>query len=201
VGVQRKRCPARPLADDDSKACAAAHFDLMEEVPKTRVVCAVLDRDHFSLGVVRDPEVRAMFQLGPDWDEARHLILNFIKARKSPSLPLCSAWSPEYVAPKNPTRAPTSRRGIKKTENFEEKERGGTKVCSVSCLSSPVRNPPLLKYASHTIQSFKHPQSVSGGTGLGDYKKSQEEFFNTSRSSLPVVVSVPLVCTYPHNTI
>jgi len=84
--------PTSSLADDDRHACAPAHFDRTEEPPKTRVVCAVLDRNHFSLGVVRVPQVRAIFQLGPDWDTARHLILGFIKARKSPSVPLCPQW-------------------------------------------------------------------------------------------------------------
>ena len=185
--------PTSSLADDDIKACAPAHFDRTEEAPKTRVVCAVLDRNHFSLGVVRAPEVRAIFQLGPDWDAARHLILGFIKARKSPSVPLCPQWgerhsasesatpestyasSPQHLNPTSADQRPVLSLETKKnTENFGETEGGGIQVCSVSCLSSPVRNPPLRKKTS-TAHAIKHPQRVSGGMGLGDEKNTQEE--------------------------
>ena len=101
--------PTSSLVEDDVRACSPAHFDL--EVPKTRVVCVVLDRDHFSLGVVRTPMgVRAIFQLGPDWDTARHRILEFIKARESPMTPLCPQWttSPEQ----SPRAASTDQRPV-----------------------------------------------------------------------------------------
>ena len=140
----------------------------------------MLDRDHFSLGVVRTPRVRAIFQLGPDWDTARHRILEFIKARESPTTPLCPQWtsSPEQ----SPRAASTDQRPVlslkrKNAKISGERERGGgVQGCSVSCLSSPVRN-PLLKHLPHTT----HGNSVSGGTGLGDFKKCQEH--NTSRNS------------------
>ena len=81
--------PSSSFTADDKVACSELWFDPLVEAVKTRVVCVVLDRDHFQIGVVRTPQVRAVFQRGADWDDARRLILTFIKARTlgGPSVP------------------------------------------------------------------------------------------------------------------
>ena len=57
-----------------------------EDFPKTRVVCVILHREHFQLGVVRAPQVRGIFQLGHAWDQARRLILTFAGPAAWPKL-------------------------------------------------------------------------------------------------------------------
>jgi len=52
---------------------------------KSRVVCAVLHKDHFDLGVLRSHNsIQAVFQVGQEWDHALRQLLSFIKSR-SPS--------------------------------------------------------------------------------------------------------------------
>ena len=85
--------PSSSFVDDDKAACSELWFDPLVEAVKTRVVCVILDRHHFQLGVVRTPQIRAVFQRGADWDEARHLILAFIKARPSRGS-LGPPWAP-----------------------------------------------------------------------------------------------------------
>ena len=84
--------PSSSFTDDD-KACSELWFDPLVEAVKTRVVCVVLDRDHFQIGVVRTPKIRAVFRRGADWDDARRLILTFIKARTLGG-PLGPTWTP-----------------------------------------------------------------------------------------------------------
>ena len=83
---------ASSVEADIKMACSELGFDPAIERTKTRVVCVVLDRHHFQIGVVRTPQVRAVFQMGSDWDEARRLILTFIKARSSPDVSLGPPW-------------------------------------------------------------------------------------------------------------
>ena len=93
---------------DIKTACSELGFDPVIEGVKTRVVCVVLDRHHFQIGVVRTPQVRAVFQMGSDWDQACHLILAFIKARSSSDAPLCPPWvSHDTATPTTVTVPPT----------------------------------------------------------------------------------------------
>jgi hypothetical protein len=68
------------------------------ECEKTRIVCAVVHRNHYDLGVVRTARgVCAVFAVGQEWDEACSLILRFVKANSAPagqeSVSLCPKWS------------------------------------------------------------------------------------------------------------
>ena len=55
------------------------------ERDKTRMVCAILHKKHYDLGVVcTDHGEQAVFQVGDEWDTAIHLILRFIRARLPP---------------------------------------------------------------------------------------------------------------------
>ena len=38
------------------------------ECEKRRVVCAILAKGHYDLGVVFRPEAQAVFENGPEWD-------------------------------------------------------------------------------------------------------------------------------------
>jgi hypothetical protein len=56
------------------------------EREKSRVICAVLHKDHFDLGVLRTSDsVQAVFRVGPEWDRARRELLSFVKARSPQS--------------------------------------------------------------------------------------------------------------------
>ena len=68
-------------------------FDPLVEAVKKRVICIVMDSDHFELAVVRTPEMRFLFSLGSEWNSARRSILEFIK-RRVPGQPLGPRWEP-----------------------------------------------------------------------------------------------------------
>ena len=79
---------------DDAKACEELWFDpCVVEAEKKRVVCIVMDMDHFELAVVGSPDMRFIFDRGADWDNARRLILAFVKPR-APGVPLGPKWEP-----------------------------------------------------------------------------------------------------------
>ena len=80
----------------DQDLCKAVNFVITPgECEKTRVVCAVIHRLHYDLGVVRTTQgVRAVFAVGQEWEEACRLIVSFVKAnlfrqekRVRPSVP------------------------------------------------------------------------------------------------------------------
>ena len=56
------------------------------ERDKTRMVCAILHKKHYDLGVLHTAEgIQAVFQVGEEWDNAIRLILRFIKAKLLPA--------------------------------------------------------------------------------------------------------------------
>ena len=56
------------------------------ERDKTRMVCAILHKKHYDLGVVHTAQgIQAVFQVGEEWDNALRLILRFIKAKLLPT--------------------------------------------------------------------------------------------------------------------
>ena len=85
-----------------SEACIVAGFE--GECEKRRVVCAVLEKGHYDLGVVFRPEAHAVFENGPEWETARSLILHYLRARKAKPQPKVF-WTPS--APRFPVSAPT----------------------------------------------------------------------------------------------
>jgi hypothetical protein len=91
-------------------SCTVATFD--GSSAKSRVVCAVLSKCHYQLGVVSDAQVRAVFKEGAEWDSALQLILKFIKrkARRSRTetpAALGPQWAPEPRS-QRPTERATS---------------------------------------------------------------------------------------------
>ena len=97
VIIDAERITPSSLATEDAKACTELWFDRIaeEDFPKTRVVCVILHREHFQLGVVRSPQVRGIFQLGHAWDQARRLILTFLKGH-TPGQPLGPNWKSPF---------------------------------------------------------------------------------------------------------
>jgi hypothetical protein len=64
---------------------------------KSKFVCAILSENHFQLGVVKSPHIRAIFNEGHDWDEALHMILDYVRSRAPVQAgqkprPLSSVW-------------------------------------------------------------------------------------------------------------
>lgn len=77
------------------------------ECEKSRVVCAILHKEHFDLGVLRTTDsVQAVFQMGPEWDRALRSLLSFLKARS----PLPGAkredLGPRWAPPTSPRPSP-----------------------------------------------------------------------------------------------
>ena len=78
---------------NETKAFEELWFDPAVDSVKNRVICIVMDMGHFEFAVVRTPTLRFIFDLGSDWDQARSLILSFIKQR-APNVPLGPKWEP-----------------------------------------------------------------------------------------------------------
>ena len=78
------------------KACSEAGIE--EGPTKTKVVCAILSgkdfKAHYDLGVVRHPEVQAVFLVGAEWEKARLLILHFLRSNKQQRWPV---WTPSVA--------------------------------------------------------------------------------------------------------
>jgi len=72
------------------------HVVLEEECEKRRVVCAVLfeKRKHYDLGIIRGPDVEALFDVGADWDRARAVIGGFFRDK-----PVISRWTAPPTLP------------------------------------------------------------------------------------------------------
>ena len=67
------------------------------ERDKTRMVCAILHKKHYDIGVLHTAEgIQAVFQVGEEWDNAIRLILRFIKAKLLPTgqaqCLICPRW-------------------------------------------------------------------------------------------------------------
>ena len=86
-------------ADSSDEALTLACFPRPSDVTnealagergKRRVVCAVLSKAHYDLGVVFGSEIEASFGVGVEWDRARGLILNYLREiKKSPKPKVC----------------------------------------------------------------------------------------------------------------
>jgi hypothetical protein len=85
------------------RAVRKAEFKTDTEYVKCRVLCAVLHKKHYDLGVVRSAgSVQAVFNAETEWEAAASLILAFIKS-KAPSRgqvrsELCPRWVPPGAA-------------------------------------------------------------------------------------------------------
>ena len=135
---------------DEVKACEELWFDPVVEKAKKRVVCFVVHKDHFQLGVVRTPAPRFIFERGDDWDLARRLVLTHIKQR-IPDAALAPVWAPPGHVP------------------GELLEKG---VTSIGRTSIQPRAPGASLNVKHTAQLelgdlVSRTSKLEGGKGLG----------------------------------
>src|SRR5690349_18016646 len=96
VMVVNTRTLSRDTADQDLEK-AVQYVGIAGERDKTRMVCAILHKEHYDLGVLHTAHgVQAVFQVGAEWDNAIRLILRFIKAKLPPEgraqRLLCPRW-------------------------------------------------------------------------------------------------------------
>jgi hypothetical protein len=82
-------CFPRP-SDVTNEALAGEHG-------KRRVVCAVLSKAHYDLGVFFGSEIEASFGVGVEWDRARGLILNHLREIKKSPKPKVF-WTPSDLS-------------------------------------------------------------------------------------------------------
>jgi len=80
---------------DLEQACSVE--SLRGEREKRRCVCAVLSDGHYELGIVRGTEVKAIFDVGADWDQARLVILKSLREVKKLPKPDKVFWTPPDV--------------------------------------------------------------------------------------------------------
>ena len=77
---------------------AVQYAEVAGERDKTRMMCAILHKKHYDLGVLHTAQgIKAVFQVGEEWDNAIRLILRFIKAKLPPAGQaqeelLCPRW-------------------------------------------------------------------------------------------------------------
>ena len=69
----------------EAKVCEELQFDPLVEAVKKRVICIVMDSDHFELAVVRTLEMRFLFSLGSEWNSARLFDFRVHQAARSGS--------------------------------------------------------------------------------------------------------------------
>ena len=141
---------------DEAKVFEELWFDPVVEAPKKRVVCIVMDRDHFELAVVHAPEARFLFDRGTDWDSARSLVLAFVRQRV-PGMPLGPKWEPP----------------VGSAFAISLRQQGSFSPClkavsSPLSLSSPCRNKAV--YSQPSIFSLSFPPSPHHQFNLGDLR-------------------------------
>jgi hypothetical protein len=99
---------------------------ILGESEKSRVVCAILHKGHFDLGVLRTPDsVQAIFQVGPEWDHALFQLLSFIKSRSPSSGEERKDLGPRWASPTLSPRAGEKETGRKGGRTRRIVERGG----------------------------------------------------------------------------
>ena len=92
------------------RAVRKAELKTDTEYVKCRVLCAVLHKKHYDLGVVRSAgSVQAVFKAGSEWEVAASLILAFIKSKAPLRGQLRSELCPRWVPP-GAAAAPASTR-------------------------------------------------------------------------------------------
>ena len=94
VMVVNTRTLSRDTADQDLEK-AVQYAGIAGERDKTRMVCAILHKKHYDLGVLHTAQgVQAVFQVGAEWDNAIRLILRFIKTKLPPEGGLRGFYAP-----------------------------------------------------------------------------------------------------------
>ena len=141
------------------------------ESDNTRMVCAILHKQHYDLGVLRTNQgVQAVFQVGDEWDTAIHLILRFIRARlpadgQAQKL-LGSCWSERKKQSEAKACGDTGRRSTRSQDTAHGQVGAPTHaskakvntVCDVSCVRPNTLSCPDTQHTPHTKQHTTHKQ-------------------------------------------
>ena len=139
------------------------------ERDKTRMVCAILHKKHYDLGVLRTNHgVQAVFQVGDEWDTAIHLILRSIRARLpangQPQKLLGSRWSERKKQSETKACGDTGRRSTRSqdtshgqvgTPTHASKAKANT-ACNVSCVRPNTLSSPVTQHTPRTKQHTPH---------------------------------------------
>jgi hypothetical protein len=162
------------------------------ERDKTRAACVVMHDKHYDLCVLRTPQsVCAVFQIGPEWERALQLFLEFVRTR-SP-LPgqkrewLGARWTAREIEKKDdvsvkskraPTRrAPKGRRARarkRKSDTTSESEyvsESESEISASESVNAPTHSPLL-------------SVSVGGGCGDGGISTTQTRTRRQTRSQI-----------------
>ena len=88
--------------DEKLLECVAPAF-VPGEREKSRVVCVILHKEHFDLGVIRTLDsVQAVFQVGQEWERVLLSLLSFVKSRSPHPGATRQDLGPRWVPPTSP---------------------------------------------------------------------------------------------------
>jgi hypothetical protein len=175
VDADRIRADSSP--EELQRAVRKAELPTDTEFVKCRLVCAVLHKKHYDLGVVRSAGlVHAVFAAGKEWEAALELILAFVRsrapARGQARGELCPRWVPPVFVPVSahtPSKSTRTLEGerVSKREDTSPSPSSLSSLQSVSVLSvfSPVLAGSVKKYTSQSAGVPKH-HSLTHQTGL-----------------------------------
>jgi hypothetical protein len=165
VMVVNTRTLSRDTADHALEK-AVQYAGIAGERDKTRMVCAILHKEHYDLGVLHTAQgVQAVFQVGAEWDNAIRLILRFIKAKLPLEGRAQSLLCPRWIERKKESETKMcinlggARTRSTRAQVITPEQGGGTltrgkakesKACSVSCGSTGQDN------HTHTKQHNSH---------------------------------------------
>jgi hypothetical protein len=171
------------------------------ECDKKRVVCAVLHRKHFDLGVVRAAQgVRAVFAAGQEWDDACRLILSFVKANSTPKGQVSVSLGPRWCEATGEGKCEDSEgKGKevgesegegKKRKRAGVKEKGGCEVKSRACEKIITRGGGSKMHA-HTLSVSASPRVTGVESSRSGRLTRQHDMHipNATRVSDRVVIS------------
>ena len=168
-------------------ACMVAGFE--GECEKRRVVCAVLGRGHYDLGVVFRPEVKAVFENGPEWESARSVILHFLRAKKAKPQPK-EKWTPS--AARWPITAATpllnalrASAGVTTAKTTAPSSPHDTAATASTTSSTTATLTPATASASTTTTSLANPNSAPTAAFSSPAP-------STSILQLPLLLRLPL---------
>ena len=124
-------------------ACVPCVFPA--ECDKRRVICAILGRNHWDLAVTRSPEVKAVFDIGVEWDNARSSILNFVRSHApltlgGEQLRYGPPWEPRPVVPPLKVLSVTCSASVSPVDPISTTTSGSTTSTTASKVSASVNS-------------------------------------------------------------
>ena len=124
------------------------------------MVCAILHKKHYDLGVLRtDQGVQAVFQVGDEWDTSIHLILRFIRARLPPIGQAQKLLCPRWIERQNQSEAKVcvGTRGDDTTRSQDTShEQGNAPTHSSEVKDNTACNVSCVRPTKHTLHTKQH---------------------------------------------